>query len=123
MSSVGNLIWIIFGGLLSAIGWTIAGLLLCITVIGIPFGVQCLKIAGLTLAPFGREVSIGNFGAGGLLMNIIWILLLGWELCIMHLIIAFFLGITIVGLPFAKQHLKLAGLALLPFKTDKALYI
>jgi len=115
MSAIGNLIWILFGGLLSAIGWTIAGLVLCITVIGIPFGIQCFKIAGLTLAPFGREVSIGNFGAGGLLMNVIWILLLGWELCIMHLIIAFFLGITIVGLPFAKQHLKLAGLALLPF--------
>lgn len=67
MSLIGNLIWIIFGGLLSAIGWLIAGCLLCITVIGIPFGLQCFKIAGLSLAPFGKEVRIGNFGAMGLI--------------------------------------------------------
>ncbi|MCA0385984.1 MAG: YccF domain-containing protein [Firmicutes bacterium] len=115
MSLIGNLIWIILGGLISAIGWTIAGALLCITVIGIPFGVQCFKIAGLTLAPFGRDVQVGNFGAGGLIGNIIWLLVLGWELFLMHLTIAFLLAITIIGLPFAKQHLKLAQLALIPF--------
>ncbi|HSN67060.1 MAG TPA: YccF domain-containing protein [Fusibacter sp.] len=115
MSLIGNLIWIILGGLISAIGWTIAGALLCITVIGIPFGIQCFKIAGLSLAPFGKDVSLGNFGAGGLIGNIIWLLVLGWELCIMHLTFALLLGITIIGLPFAKQHLKLAQLALIPF--------
>jgi uncharacterized membrane protein YccF (DUF307 family) len=115
MSLIGNLIWIILGGLISAIGWTIAGALLCITVIGIPFGIQCFKIAGLSLAPFGKDVSLGNFGAGGLIGNIIWLLVLGWELCIMHLTFALILGITIIGLPFAKQHLKLAQLALIPF--------
>lgn len=115
MSLIGNLIWIILGGLISAIGWTIAGALLCITVIGIPFGIQCFKIAGLSLAPFGKDVSLGNFGAGGLIGNIIWLLVLGWELCLMHLTFALLLGITIIGLPFAKQHLKLAQLALIPF--------
>ena len=115
MSLIGNLIWIILGGLISAIGWTIAGALLCITVIGIPFGIQCFKIAGLSLAPFGKDVSLGNFGASGLIGNIIWLLVLGWELCVMHLTFALLLGITIIGLPFAKQHLKLAQLALIPF--------
>jgi len=115
MSLIGNLIWIILGGFISAIGWTIAGALLCVTVIGLPFGIQCFKIAGLSLAPFGKDVSIGNFGAGGLIGNIIWLLVLGWELCIMHLTFALILGITIIGLPFAKQHLKLAQLALIPF--------
>lgn len=115
MSLIGNLIWIILGGFIAAIGWTIAGALLCITVIGIPFGIQCFKIAGLSLAPFGKDVSIGNFGAGGLIGNIIWLLVLGWELCLMHLTFALLLGITIIGLPFAKQHLKLAQLALIPF--------
>lgn len=115
MSLLGNLVWIIFGGLISTLGWALAGILLCITVIGIPFGMQCFKIAGLTLAPFGKEVTLGEFGAGGLLGNILWIVFLGWELCILHLTAAVLLGITIVGLPFAKQHLKLAGLALIPF--------
>ena len=115
MSFIGNLIWIILGGLLSAIGWTIAGLLLCLTVIGIPFGLQCIKIAGLSLAPFGQTVSIGDFGAGGLIGNVIWILVLGWELFVMHLVFALLLAITIIGLPFAKQHIKLAQLAILPF--------
>ncbi|HAS74279.1 MAG TPA: hypothetical protein DCS67_09065, partial [Clostridiales bacterium UBA8960] len=91
------------------------GVLLCITLIGIPFGIQCFKIAGLSLAPFGKEVSVGNFGAGGLIGNIIWLLVLGWELFLMHIVIAFLLAITIIGLPFAKQHLKLAQLALIPF--------
>lgn len=115
MSLIGNLIWIIFGGFISAIGWLIAGCLLCITVIEIPFGLQCFKIAGLSLAPFGKEVRIGNFGAMGLLGNILWLVFLGWELFLLHLFFAFILGITIIGLPFAKQHLKLAQLALLPF--------
>ncbi len=115
MSFIGNLIWIILGGLLSAIGWTIAGLLLCLTVIGIPFGLQCFKIAGLSLAPLGKTVSIGDCGAGGLIGNVIWILVLGWELFVMHLVFALLLAITIIGLPFAKQHIKLAQLAILPF--------
>ena len=115
MSFIGNLLWIIFGGLIVSIGWAIAGLILCITVVGIPFGMQCFKIAGLTLMPFGRDVDIGEFGAFGLLGNVVWILVFGWELFLAHVVAACFLAITIIGIPFAKQHVKLAKLALVPF--------
>lgn len=115
MSALGNILWIIFGGLLMAIGWCIAGLLLCVTIIGIPFGVQCFKIGGFVLAPFGRNIQSGSMGAGSLLGNILWIVLLGWELALAHLIHAVVLAVTIVGIPFAVQHVKLAGLSLAPF--------
>ncbi len=115
MRFLGNLIWLIFGGVLGAIAWTLAGLLLCITVIGIPFGVQCFKIAGLVLWPFGREVVIGNFGVGGLIMNILWLLLFGWELAIGHLVIGVLFCITVIGIPFGLQHFKFAQLSLVPF--------
>lgn len=115
MSFIGNIFWLILGGLITSIGWFIAGLLLCVTVVGIPFGLQCFKIAGLTLAPFGREVDLGQFGFGGLLGNILWIVFLGWELCLAHLVSAALCAISIIGIPFAFQHLKLAQLAILPF--------
>jgi len=115
MSALGNILWVIFGGLISSILWVVAGLLCCITIVGIPFGIQCFKIGGLVLAPFGRDIELGEFGFTGALGNILWILLLGWELCLGHLIIGFVFFITIIGIPFGKQHFKLAGLALLPF--------
>lgn len=115
MSMLGNFLWIIFGGIIGALLWFLAGLILCITIIGIPLGLQCYKIAGLTLMPFGREVSIGEFGAVGFLANIIWIILFGWELCIYHLFVALVFAITIVGIPFSVQHIKLAKLSLVPF--------
>jgi len=115
MSFIGNLIWLIFGGLLGAIAWGLAGLLLCITIIGIPFGLQCFKIAGFVLWPFGREIELGNFGAGGLIMNIIWVILFGWELFLGHLVVAAIFFITIIGIPFGWQHVKLAKLGLIPF--------
>lgn len=115
MGCLGNLLWIIFGGLIAALEWFICGLLCCLTLIGIPFGLQCFKIAGLVLAPFGKEVSIGNFGAGGLLGNILWLVFLGWELALSHLIIGGLLSVTIIGIPFGMQHFKLAKLALMPF--------
>ena len=115
MGCLGNLIWILFGGLIASLGWLLAGLLCCMTVIGIPFGLQCFKIAGFVLAPFGRDISSGNFGAMGLLGNILWIFFLGWELAIGHLVIGLFFCITIVGIPFGLQHFKLAQLALMPF--------
>lgn len=115
MSFLGNILWLILGGLISAIGWLVSGLLLCVTIIGIPFGVQCFKIAGLVLWPFGRQVEIGNFGAGGLIFNIIWIIFFGWELAIAHLIIGVSFCITIIGIPFGLQHFKLARLGLIPF--------
>jgi len=115
MGVLGNIFWIIFGGLISAVGWLFAGVLCCITVIGIPFGIQCFKIASLVLAPFGRNVNIGNFGLAGSIGNIIWILFLGWELALAHIIFGLLLCVTIVGIPFGLQHFKLAKLALIPF--------
>lgn len=115
MSTLGNILWIIFGGLIASLLWVIAGLVLCVTIVGIPFGVQCFKIAGLILCPFGKEVQIARFGVFGLLGNILWIVLLGWELCVAHLVMALLLTISIIGIPFALQHLKLARLSLIPF--------
>lgn len=115
MGCLGNLLWIIFGGLIAAIEWLFAGFLCCITLVGIPFGVQCFKISGLVLAPFGKDVSIGDFGAVGFLGNLLWIVFLGWELAISHLIFGALLCITIIGIPFGQQHFKLAKLAIMPF--------
>lgn len=115
MSFFGNLLWVVFGGIIGAVLWSIAGLLCMITVIGIPLGLQCFKIAALTFLPFGRDVEIGNLGAINLLANILWILLLGWELAIFHIITGLIMCVTIIGIPFGKQHFKLASLALLPF--------
>ncbi len=115
VSFIGNILWIIFGGLLSAIVWFLAGMLVCLTIIGIPFGLQCFKIADLVLMPFGRDVELGHFGAGGLLANVIWILVLGWELFVGHIGFGLVLCLTIIGIPFGLQHFKLARLALLPF--------
>lgn len=115
-SVFGNIIWIIFGGLLTAISWFILGLLLCITIIGIPFGKQCFKFAGLTLAPFGKEVAV-NFGRHPI-MNIIWLLLFGWEMFLGYLLSAVILCITIIGIPFGVQIFKISVLSLFPFGAE-----
>ena len=115
MKLIGNIIWFIFGGLFEAIGWIIAGLILTITIIGIPFGKQCFKIAGVQMAPFGKDIVTTNDSGTSLIMNIIWILLFGWEIALMNLISAFIFAITIIGIPFAKQSLKLAKISLFPF--------
>lgn len=115
MSFLGNIIWLLFGGIVAAIGWFIAGLLLCITIVGIPFGVQCMKIAGVVLWPFGRNIEVGSFGVGGLLFNIIWLVFFGWELALAHLTTGLIFCITIIGIPFGLQHFKLAKLGLIPF--------
>ena len=118
MSFLGNLLWMLCGGLLVALLWFIVGLLLCITIIGIPFGVQCMKIAGFALWPFGREVVPGGFGVMGALGNVIWILVCGICLFIMHLVFGVVLCVTIVGIPFGLQHFKLAKLSLIPFGAE-----
>ena len=115
MKFIGNIIWLLFGGIIAAILWAIAGLLLCLTIIGIPFGVQCFKIAGFVLWPFGREIDLGHFGAGGLIFNIIWLIVFGWEFALAHLIIGAIFCITIIGIPFGLQHFKLGMLGLMPF--------
>jgi len=115
MSFIGNVIWFLFGGVIAAVLWFVAGLLLCVTIIGIPFGVQCFKIANLVLWPFGRDVDIGHFGAGGLILNLIWLFLFGWELAVAHLVVGILFCITVVGIPFGLQHFKFAKLSLVPF--------
>ena len=115
MGCLGNIIWFLFGGLFAAIGWFITGLLWCCTIVGIPVGLQCFKLAGLQLAPFGKEVVTVDNGAGSLVLNILWIIFGGAILALGNLISAFIFAITIIGIPFALQSLKLAKLSLMPF--------
>jgi len=115
MNFIGNIIWLLFGGIIAAFLWALAGLVLCITIIGIPFGVQCFKIAGFVLWPFGQTIELGGFGVGGLLFNIIWLILFGWEFALLHLIIGAIFCLTIIGIPLGIQHFKLAQLGLIPF--------
>lgn len=117
MNILGNLIWLIFGGLIASFGYFIGGIILCITVVGIPFGIQCFKLAGMVLFPFGKRV-VNTTAASGclaLFANIIWILCGGLVTAINHLFWAVLLAITVIGIPFAKQHLKLLELSLMPF--------
>ena len=114
MTFIGNLIWILCGGLLSAIGWWLAGVLWCITIIGIPIGLQCFKLSSLSLNPFGKEV-VDEGGTVSCLMNILWFLFSGVELAIGNFLLGCLLCITIIGIPFGKQFFKLAGLSLFPF--------
>ncbi len=112
-----NVIWLIIGGFIVVIAYLLGGLLLCITIIGIPFGIQCFKLAGLALAPFGREIREKEPPGGcvAVIMNVIWIILPGLELALFHLVMAGLFAITIIGLPLAAQHLKMTRLALIPF--------
>jgi len=117
MSLLLNILWFVFGGFLISLAYILGGLLLCITIIGIPFGIQCFKLSLLGLAPFGREIREKEppGGAVAVIMNIIWIILPGLELALIHLFLALFFAITIIGIPFALQHLKMTRLAILPF--------
>ncbi len=117
MSFLGNVLWLIFGGFLISLYYFVVGMLFCITIIGIPFGLQLIKMAGFALWPFGRDV-LSDTNDGGCLsvaMNIIWILLGGIEIAMLHLIFGLFLCITVIGIPFGLQHFKMALLALVPF--------
>ena len=118
MSLLGNLLWIILGGgIFVSLFYLIGGIVLCVTIVGIPFGVQCIKLAWVALVPFGKHIdSTGS--AGGLvpiLMNILWLVVGGLEVAATHLVFALLCAITIIGIPFAKQHMKLLRLALVPF--------
>ncbi len=118
MSLIGNLIWILFGGFFPALLWILAGLLCCLTIVGIPFGIQCFKIGWVAMVPFGKSIQPGNFGAGGLILNILWIFLVGWAVAVSHLSLGILFCITIIGIPFGIQHFKLALLSLLPFGAE-----
>ena len=117
-----NLLWIIFGGIWMAAGWVIAAIIMALTIIGLPWTRAAFNIAVYTLLPFGQKAvsraayGHNDIGTGplGILGNVLWFVLAGWWLALGHLITAIMLAITIVGIPFAWAHVKLAGLALWP---------
>ncbi len=117
MGCLGNLLWFMLGGGLSGLSWCLAGCLWCITVIGIPVGLQCFKIAGLTFFPFGKEVRYGG-GTGSFLLNLVWLMVSGLPLALEHIGLGLILTLTIVGIPFGLQQFKLAKLAFMPFGTE-----
>ncbi len=108
-----NVIWIILGGLWLALMWSIVGLLLCITIVGIPFGVQCFKAAKLSFWPFGKQVDL-NFGEHPI-ANILWAIFGGWEFAIAYLVLGILNCITIIGIPCGIQCFKFMKLAIFPF--------
>jgi uncharacterized membrane protein YccF (DUF307 family) len=114
-----NILWLIFGGLAAALAWVIAAVIMAITIIGLPWTFAALRIALYTLLPFGHEIrSRPDAGVLSLLGNIIWFVLAGWWLALGHLILAVALAITVIGIPFAWAHLKLAGASLAPVGTE-----
>jgi uncharacterized membrane protein YccF (DUF307 family) len=120
MYFLGNLIWLIFGGLIIAIEYLIGSIILMITIVGIPFGLQTLKMASLSLWPFGRDTIVHSRASGCLyiIMNIIWLLTGGIWIAITHAIFGLILCITVIGIPFGLQHFKLTAIALSPFGRD-----
>ena len=114
MRLLGNILWLVLGGLAIAIGWALVGLLLCITIIGIPLGVQAFKMAELTLTPFGKTV-VYDRSFDSTLMNIFWVVLVGWWMAIGYVLAGALNCVTIIGIPFGIQSVKMAKLALWPF--------
>lgn len=114
MRIIGNIIWFIFGGIILGLSWTLFGVLWCITIVGIPIGIQCFKFASLAFFPFGKEVIYGG-GIGSLFLNIIWLIVSGIALALESFVIGIVFCITIVGIPFGMQCFKLAKLSLMPF--------
>jgi uncharacterized membrane protein YccF (DUF307 family) len=117
MKLLGNIIWLILGGIITAIEYLVASIGMMLTIIGIPFGLQTLKLARLALWPFGSTVTDGGNSGGCLstVMNIIWILIGGIWISLTHLGFGLLLCISIIGIPFGVQHFKMAALALTPF--------
>jgi uncharacterized membrane protein YccF (DUF307 family) len=120
MNTLGNILWLVFGGIFIALEYLIASILLMVTIIGIPFGMQTLKLASLAFWPFGRDAVAGGRASGCLytFFNVFWILIGGIWIALSHLVFAVLFAITIIGIPFARQHLKLAAIALTPFGRD-----
>lgn len=120
MNLLGNILWLLLGGLITAVEYLVCSILLMITIVGIPFGLQTIKFASLVIWPFGRTVVTRSNTTGCLytFMNILWILLGGIWISLTHLIFGILLFITIIGIPFGRQHFKLASLALTPFGKD-----
>jgi uncharacterized membrane protein YccF (DUF307 family) len=116
MTVLGNVLWLILGGFITGLGYIAGGAALCLTIIGIPFGLQSMRLGLATMAPFGKHV-VSTPGAGTIrtVFDVLWLLLFGWPIALAHLVSAVLLAITIIGLPFAWQHVKLIPVALFPF--------
>lgn len=117
MHFIGNIIWLIFGGFFAAIGYVTGGIALCVTIIGIPFGIQCFKMAVFVLWPFGSRIVTSNSSGGCLqtLGNVIWLVFGGIWIALSHLFFGILLCLTIIGIPFGKKHFELIELSLMPF--------
>jgi len=117
MSFIGNIFWLILGGILVAVIYFLVGLVLCITIIGIPFGVQLMKLGVYALMPFGHELvnKPNEPGCLSIVMNLLWVLLGWWEVAVIHLVCGLIFCITIVGIPLGLQHFKLAIAGIFPF--------
>lgn len=117
MRFLGNILWLIAGGLVISLYYALMGVIFCITIIGIPFGFQLFKMAGLALWPFGRDV-VSDTNDGGclsIIMNVIWIIFGGVEIAMLHIFYGVFCCVTIIGIPFGMQHFKMSLLAIMPF--------
>lgn len=117
MNTIGNIFWLVLGGIAISLYYAVVGLLFCVSIIGIPFGLQLFKLAGLALWPFGREVVAGpnDTGCLAVVMNIIWILCGGIEIALLHLGFGIACCLTILGIPLGLQHFKMMLLAFVPF--------
>lgn len=117
MGFLGNIIWLIFGGFAIFVEYMLAGFLLCLTIVGIPFGLQSFKLGILALWPFGQKIEYMDYAPGCLstIMNLIWFVIGGIWIALTHLFFGILLGISIIGIPWARQHFKMASLALAPF--------
>ncbi len=117
MRILGNIIWLVFGGFAIFVEYVLAGVALCATIIGIPFGLQAIKIGILALWPFGQKIEYMDYAPGCLstIMNVLWLIVGGIWIALTHLLFGLLLGITIIGIPWAKQHFKMMSLAFTPF--------
>lgn len=114
MKTLGNIVWFIFGGFLSGLSWLLAGVVLCVTIIGIPLGKQCFKFAKVSFFPFGKEIDFEG-GAVSTLVNVLWIIFFGLPMAVENAVLGAVWCVTIVGIPFGRQFFKLAKLSLMPF--------
>ncbi len=116
MKTIGNIIWLVFCGFASGLYYLIAGLLLCLTIIGIPLGKQLFKLASVSFWPFGKDIRSDYFSHP--IANTLWVIFFGWEMTLGYLAAAVMMCLTIIGIPFALQALKLTQLSFAPFGAD-----
>lgn len=121
MNALGNILWFFLGGFLIFLYYAVFGLLMCLTIIGIPFGVQLFKMAGLALCPFGRDVQLmSDSGCLSVGFNLLWLITGWWEIAALHIVLGLLCAITIIGIPFAKAHWRLLKLSILPFGSSRS---